>query len=123
MRWVFQGISALILSESLCSWFAWLSDQAFSQVSGQTPAATASRNPRQRPRLQLHRLPRMKARKLADFQVTQSIEIGGRISDVSGSQPMYDTLVNYQSGARILEQSLTMQSLTHAGLLRHADAQ
>ena len=26
---------------------------------------------------------------------------------------MYDTLVNYQSGARILEQSLTMQSLTH----------
>ncbi len=47
------------------------------------------------------------------FQVTQSIEIGGRISDVSGSQPMYNTLVNYQTGARILEQSLTMQSLTH----------
>ena len=26
---------------------------------------------------------------------------------------MYDTLANYQSGARILEESLTMQSLTH----------
>ncbi len=45
--------------------------------------------------------------------MTQSIEFGGRISDVSGSQPMYDTLVDYQSGARILDQSLTMQSLTH----------
>jgi hypothetical protein len=52
-------------------------------------------------------------KKIGDFQVTQSIELGGRISEVNGSQPMYDTLVNDQSGARILEQSLTMQSLTH----------
>ena len=29
---------------------------------------------------------------------------------------MYDTLVNQQSGARILDQSLTMQSLTHQDL-------
>ncbi len=55
-------------------------------------------------------------KRVGDFQVTQSIEIGGRISDVSGSQPMYNTLVNYQTGARILEQSLTMQSLTHEDL-------
>ena len=48
-------------------------------------------------------------KQIGDFQVTQSIEIGGRIADVSGSQPMYDTLVNYQTGARILEQSLTMR--------------
>ena len=52
-------------------------------------------------------------KEIGGFQVTQSIEVGGRISDVSGSQPMYDTLVNDQSGPRILEQSLTMQSLTH----------
>src|ERR1017187_917622 len=52
-------------------------------------------------------------KKIGDFQVTQSIELGGRISEVNGSQPMYDTLVNDQSGPRILEQSLTMQSLTH----------
>ena len=45
--------------------------------------------------------------------MTQSIEIGGRITEVTGSQPMYDTLVNDQTGARILEQSLTMQSLSH----------
>ena len=50
---------------------------------------------------------------IGGFHVTQSIELGGRISDVTGSQAMYDTLVNYQTGARILEQSLTMQSLTH----------
>ena len=54
--------------------------------------------------------------KIGDFQVTQSIEVGGRISDVTGSQAMYDTLANYQSGVRLLEQSLTMRSLTHEDL-------
>ena len=53
---------------------------------------------------------------VGDFRVTQSIELGGRISSVSGSQPMYNTLVNDQTGARILEQSLTMQSISHQGL-------
>lgn len=52
-------------------------------------------------------------KKIGDFKVTQSIEVGGRITDVTGSTPMYDTLENYQSGARLLSQSLTMQSLTH----------
>jgi hypothetical protein len=52
-------------------------------------------------------------KEIGGFQVTQSIEVGGRISEVSGSQPMYDTLVDLQSGARILEQTLTMQSLSH----------
>ena len=47
------------------------------------------------------------------YHVTQSVEVGGRITNVTGSQPMYNTLVDYQTGARILEQSLTMQSLTH----------
>jgi hypothetical protein len=55
-------------------------------------------------------------KQIGDFQVTQSIEVGGRISEVSGSQPMYDTLVNYQTGARILEQSLVMRSMTHQDL-------
>jgi hypothetical protein len=50
---------------------------------------------------------------IGGFHVTQSVELGGRIADVTGSQAMYNTLVNYQTGARILEQSLTMQSLTH----------
>jgi len=55
-------------------------------------------------------------KKIGDFQVNQSVELGGRIADISGSQPMYDTLVNYQTGARILEQTLTMRSLTHEDL-------
>jgi hypothetical protein len=50
---------------------------------------------------------------IGGYHVTQSIEVGGRISEVNGSQAMYDTLVNYQTGARLLEQSLTMQSLSH----------
>src|SRR5215471_21735106 len=50
---------------------------------------------------------------IGGFHVTQSIEFGGRINDVTGSQAMYDTLVDQQSGPRILEQSLTMQSLNH----------
>src|SRR5215472_241525 len=50
---------------------------------------------------------------IGTYHVIQSIEVGGRITNVTGSQPMYNTLVNYQTGARILEQSLTMQSLTH----------
>ena len=53
---------------------------------------------------------------IGGFHVTQSIEVGGRISDVTGSQAMYDTLVNQQAGVRVLEQSLTMQSLTHADI-------
>src|SRR5271165_3147945 len=57
--------------------------------------------------------PSGEGKEMGGFQVTQSIEFGGRISEVTGSQPMYDTLLNLQSGARILEQSLTMRSLTH----------
>src|SRR6516165_456405 len=49
---------------------------------------------------------------IGGYHVTQSVELGGRIADVTGSQAMYNTLVNYQTGARILEQSLTMQALT-----------
>lgn len=47
------------------------------------------------------------------FRIQQSIELGYRVTDLNGSAPMYDTLVNLQSGPRILEQSVAMQSLTH----------
>ncbi|HVP50309.1 MAG TPA: hypothetical protein VMT56_03710 [Candidatus Bathyarchaeia archaeon] len=50
---------------------------------------------------------------IGGFHVMQSIELGGRITNVTGSQPMYDTLVDLQTGARILDQSLTMQSINH----------
>ncbi len=50
------------------------------------------------------------------YRIQQSIEVGGRITDSTGSVPMYDTLVNLQSGPRLLDQSVAMQSLTNEGL-------
>ncbi|HEY2113499.1 MAG TPA: hypothetical protein VGJ51_00300 [Candidatus Angelobacter sp.] len=49
--------------------------------------------------------------------IHQSIEICYRGSDITGSQPMYNTLVDLPSGPRLLEQTLTMQSPAHAGSL------
>ncbi len=46
-----------------------------------------------------------------------SVELGYRSNDLTGSGDMYDTLVNLQTGPRILDQTLSMQSLDHQGLL------
>lgn len=51
------------------------------------------------------------------YLIHQSIEAGFRISDTTGSQEMYDTLVNLQTGPRILDQTLSMHSTTHESLL------
>src|ERR1700723_97023 len=51
------------------------------------------------------------------YQVHQSIDLGYRSTDATGSGDMYDTLVNLQTGPRILDQTLTMQSAEHQGLL------
>jgi hypothetical protein len=45
------------------------------------------------------------------YLVHQSIEVGGRYTKVSGSQGMWDTLVNQGSGGRILGQSLELHSV------------
>lgn len=50
------------------------------------------------------------------YRIQQSVELGLRVTDLTGSVPMYDTLVNLETGPRILEQSLSMQSLTQDGL-------
>ncbi len=47
------------------------------------------------------------------YRILQSIELGYRVTDTYGSVPMYNTLVNLQTGPRILGQSLFMQSLNH----------
>jgi len=49
------------------------------------------------------------------YVIHQSVEIGYRASDVTGSQQMYNSLVDEQSGPRFLDQSLSMQSQTHEG--------
>jgi hypothetical protein len=51
------------------------------------------------------------------YQIHSLIEVGYRSTNVTGSGDMYDTLVNLQSGPRILDQTLTMQSVDHQGLL------
>jgi hypothetical protein len=45
------------------------------------------------------------------YVVHQSIDLGGRVVDTSGSSAMYDTLVNLQSGPRILNQSIDIHAL------------
>jgi hypothetical protein len=51
------------------------------------------------------------------YLIHQSMEIGYRVSDVTGSEPVYNTLVDLRGGPRLLEQSLSMQSQNHDGLL------
>jgi hypothetical protein len=51
------------------------------------------------------------------YQIHSSIEFGYRSNDVIGSDDMYNTLVNLRTGPRILDQTLTMQSVDHQGLL------
>jgi hypothetical protein len=51
------------------------------------------------------------------YLIHSSVEVGYRSNNVTGSGDMYDTLVNQQSGPRFLDQTLSMQSVDHQGLL------
>jgi hypothetical protein len=73
----------------------------------QTPAASPTPAPRAEP----------DGVTRGGYQIHSSVELGYRSSDVTGSGDMYDTLVNLQTGPRILDQTLTMQSVDHQGLL------
>ncbi|MHB8888324.1 MAG: hypothetical protein ACYC46_05850 [Acidobacteriaceae bacterium] len=48
------------------------------------------------------------------YTIQQSVDLGGHIADYSGSGPMYDTLVNLQSGPRILGHFLEMHAVPGA---------
>jgi hypothetical protein len=50
------------------------------------------------------------------YVIHQTVEIGYRVSDITGSELMYNTLVDLRTGPRFLEQSLSMQSQNHDGL-------
>jgi hypothetical protein len=45
--------------------------------------------------------------------IHQSVQIRYRVSDETGSEQMYNSLVNLRTGPRFLEQSPSMQSQTH----------
>ena len=49
------------------------------------------------------------------YKVQQSIELGYRFSAVTGSDALYDTLLDQHQGPRVLEQSFTMRSPEHTG--------
>ena len=51
------------------------------------------------------------------YVIHQSVEIGYRVSDQTGSEQMYNSLVDLRTGPRFFEQSLSMQSQAHDGLL------
>lgn len=51
------------------------------------------------------------------YIIHQSTEFGYRYSDQTGSGDMYDTLVNLHTGPRVMDQTLSMRSQKHQGLL------
>ncbi len=62
--------------------------------------------------------PEPEGKSIGGYNVKQSFEFGGRIkSGFGGNTSMYNTLVNLQEGPRLLDQSLSMRSENHAGVL------
>lgn len=54
------------------------------------------------------------------YSIQQSVELGYRYTDVAGTganQEMFNTFLNLQTGPRVLEQTLSMRSLNHSGVL------
>ena len=54
---------------------------------------------------------------LGGYEVKQTFEFGGRVANFSGNLGMWDSYVNLESGARLLEQTLDMHSTDHTGFL------
>ena len=50
------------------------------------------------------------------YTVHSSADLGYRFSSLAGSRGMYNTLVNLQTGPRVLDQTLSMRSKDHQGL-------
>jgi hypothetical protein len=89
----------------LCTMIVWSSETLFAQ----TP--TASPTPTVAPPAEPDGITR------GGYLIHSSVTLGYRSTDVTGSSDMYDTLVDLQTGPRILDQTLTMQSVDHQGLL------
>ncbi len=50
------------------------------------------------------------------YRVRHSIELGTRFVEITGNDSTYDTFVNFHTGPRILEQSLSVTSPTRTGI-------
>lgn len=51
------------------------------------------------------------------YRIHQSFEAGYRLSDATGNESMFNTLVNSHEGPRLFEQMLAMRSENHQGVL------
>ena len=89
----FVYLCALVLLFPLAAWC---------QASGQAPDPSS---------------PAPEAASWGGYRVHQSFEAGYRVSDSTGSETMFDTLVNTHQGPRIFEQTLSMRSENHQGVL------
>jgi len=58
-----------------------------------------------------------KGKVIGGYITEQSLEVGGRIADTFGNTGMYNTFVNLESGARLLDYTLSMRSLTRESLV------
>ena len=45
------------------------------------------------------------------YSIHQSVDLGGRMAGISGSGAMYDTMVNLQSGPRVLGETFELHAL------------
>lgn len=52
-----------------------------------------------------------------NYNYQGSVEFGYRFVNTNGSEGVYDTFVNQQQGPRLLDQTLSMRSLNHTGVL------
>jgi hypothetical protein len=51
-----------------------------------------------------------------NYNVKQTIEFGGRLTDVKGNRSIHRTFANYDEGINLFEYSLDMRSLNHMGV-------
>ena len=61
--------------------------------------------------------PEPEGKELGGYQVQQSIEFGYRFTDVVGSDEVYKTFINQDQGPRLLEQTINLRAMNHAGVI------
>ena len=100
----YQGLAARCSKWAILLLFAHLTLWAQAGGTG-TPQAPPPAQPPQQP----------EGWESAGYRIHQSIDVGYRVNETTGNGGMYDTLVNLHSGLRLLDQTLSMESLAHQG--------
>jgi len=82
-----------------------LSVPGYGQGSGQGPTGLPA---------EFESVPRSEIGRTMDhYVVKQSVELGGRFTNVNGSSAMFNTLLNLQSGPRLLQQTLQVRPMAN----------